>query len=380
MPFDISTAKPVGSGGFDISTAIPIDEIDINRSKPKESNGFVDALKFAGGHAIAPFEAALSLGSGMAGAVAGQVAGNVNAFVNPGDPNWGKKAQKIKDATSEIMTYRPITEQGRNLSDAAGSLLSLPYQAMTYPTQKTGEFLEEKGYPNAGYIVKDAGQSAAMAAYPEAMKKGGSLARLAGDKAKTITQEAISPKPTPEHAVRQIFKGKEADVPKLKESLNSIDIRGVKSSKELQQRFEDSIPRLSKQVDAELAKDTKLYKTDEFSTKMQDAEGNVVTQNYVSEALNGLRTLYEKTQAHHIKGILCLLLLLIAVIVCVVFAVPSTHQSILNVMSLSKKTSSSNTSSSNTCDDCVSNEIQSWSNLFLILLLSRPSGGVLKPA
>ena len=263
------------------------------------SDAGVDFLKKynPGDVALAPFEAALSLGSGMAGAVVGQVAGNVNALFDTGNPDWGKRAQRVKDTTQEIMTYRPNTELGRDLADSAGSLLSLPFQAMTYPAQKAGEFLEEKGHPNAGYIVKDAGQSLAMAAYPEAMKKGGSLARLAGDKTKTMAQAVFDPKPTPEHAVRQIFKGKEADTPKLKKSLDSIDIRDVKSSKELQKRFDDAIPTLSKQVDAILAKDNKLYTLDELSTKMKDAEGNTVTQNYVSEALSGLKNLYEKTQA-----------------------------------------------------------------------------------
>ena len=139
-------------------------------------------------------ETALALGTGTIGSLSGKVAGDITAAYEglKGNPDWANRAKQVKEATQDVLTYRPSTESGKALTNVLGTGLGLPFQTITYPTNKLGEYATEKGYPGLGYILQSGGESAALAGMPATTKKVGEIAQGVMDPIKAKkTSDAI---------------------------------------------------------------------------------------------------------------------------------------------------------------------------------------------
>jgi len=107
-------------------------------------------------------------------------------------------------------------------------------------------------------------------------------------------KDLIEPKKTPEQALGQISQGKVEDIKPVQNALESIDTSGVETFKDLQGRIKASIPEYARRVDAELLKDTGIYKLKDLAIKRQTAGGRIVSTDYVTKALTDLAELHRK--------------------------------------------------------------------------------------
>ncbi len=117
--------------------------------------------------------------------------------------------------------------------------------------------------------------------------KLGEAARSAG--------RLIKPAPSEEKALKQVLQGDTKDLFKGKKALSSIDTTGVKTYEELAAKLDEAIPVYARQVDAELAKDARLYQLNDLKTIQKTKGGANVENNYVQDAIDNLKELYEKT-------------------------------------------------------------------------------------
>lgn len=170
MPFDLATAKPVGSGGFDISTARPVhgDEKYIPGSEGaiKQDAPPTSAVDFMRGLPGAALSAASS--------VPAEIAGRATALVNP---EAGRKV-------TEAMTYQP-SERGQETLRLLGKGL-----------EKTG--LDKL----SGLGPAFAPELAATPAVP-AVKAAANAPKLEIEAAKRIPgkiADVVTPRPSPEIA------------------------------------------------------------------------------------------------------------------------------------------------------------------------------------
>lgn len=102
------------------------------------------------------------------------------------------------------------------------------------------------------------------------------------------------PVKTPEQALGQISQGKVGDITPVRNALESIDTSGVNTFQDLQTRIKSNIPEFARQVDAELAKDTGIYKPNDLAVRGQTAGGKVVSTDHITKALTDLKELYTK--------------------------------------------------------------------------------------
>jgi len=112
--------------------------------------------------------------------------------------------------------------------------------------------------------------------------------------AKGKIEDLITPPKTVNEALGQIAQGKVEDIKPVKNALESIDTTGVETFQDLQGRIKQSIPDYAKQVDAELAKDPRIYKLKDLVIKRQTAGGKIISIDYVTKALTDLKELYRK--------------------------------------------------------------------------------------
>ena len=116
MTFDISTAKPMGSGGFDLSTANPVTTSDLRLvgipndfaapEPQKQDKGF---LSKAIDRVIGSYETPLAIATGMVGAVGGTMAA-LPRLLTQGQESANESMRGVQSA----LTYRPRTESGQS--------------------------------------------------------------------------------------------------------------------------------------------------------------------------------------------------------------------------------------------------------------------------
>ncbi len=145
MAFDISSAKPIQQGGFDISTArAPLRAEESATSPdvdfiPTEENLAIqpeqqEALSFAD-HVLGAGEAALALGTGATTGALGFIGGTLEGAAKEltGQIPRGE-GEKIAQERAAGLTFTPRTEAGQDIVSGIGQALSaLPPVAATTP-------------------------------------------------------------------------------------------------------------------------------------------------------------------------------------------------------------------------------------------------------
>jgi hypothetical protein len=119
--------------------------------------------------------------------------------------------------------------------------------------------------------------------------------KLVGNTIGLVKKTAASPTKSIPATVGEVLQGKPVDIAKGIKAFKEIDTTDVKTYAELGTKIDDSISRLSKVVDDELAVDTTKTKLGDLTTTLKTKSGNTVTTNYVDTALNQMKELYQKT-------------------------------------------------------------------------------------
>jgi hypothetical protein len=144
--------------------------------------------------------------------------------------------------------------------------------------------------------------------------------------AATATKNAFFPKPTSEEALRQILQAARGqknpaiiskNLAAGERALSRLDLKGVNTYNGIRAKLDEAIPALSKSVDDELLKNTKVYTLDDLATKQPVqplGQGTAaipqapIEVNFAKDALTHLEELYtkigEKGKAADIKNTL----------------------------------------------------------------------------
>jgi hypothetical protein len=176
MPFDISTAKPVG--GFDLSTARPVDPIaGLPPEKQTESSAF---QRYVGG----PAEALTSVVTGAVAAPVGAAAGLYKGLTGGkyGTPEGVREAGQRASEVSRNLTYEPKSPAGKEALEWIGKKVDDSKLAGLGPTEAIAL---------AGTPARAAATTAGKALAPEADL----IKKIPGKIADVVT-----PKPSPEIA------------------------------------------------------------------------------------------------------------------------------------------------------------------------------------
>ncbi len=119
---------------------IPISEEEANKAKkPPSIWSKVKELPGATGETI------LSLGTGLVAYPIG-LAAQGEALILGYSP---EEARKIREFTSELYTYKPVTEAGAKAAETGGKIVSVPF----YPAEKGREYAVKKWGPDIGETI-----------------------------------------------------------------------------------------------------------------------------------------------------------------------------------------------------------------------------------
>jgi len=241
---------------------------------------FYEGAGFGGRNPLMAPEKTLRMGAAAIG-VGGDIAG---AVLSPLLSHWGDIYTDIPSLKGDHPTDVTQTPLGKTLQTGVKAV-----------SDKYGEWSARN--PR---LSKDIGAAATVAS----VLPIGRVAEEIAPEVKAATQgaedlakagkELIKPTPTKEEALGQILQGRTKDIVKGEKAFGTIDTSGVKTYVQLQEKLDQSIPDLARQVDAELAKDPKLYKLNDLSTTAKSAGGSEVKQNFVETALGHLKELYTK--------------------------------------------------------------------------------------
>lgn len=111
----------------------------------------------------------------------------------------------------------------------------------------------------------------------------------------SVIEKGFKPSMTADEIAGQIGQGKTSDIATTKRTLENLDTTGVNTYEDLQAKLQGEIKPLAQKVDAELAKDTTKKTLKELALDEKTSSGKVVKTNYVTEALDNLKELYQKT-------------------------------------------------------------------------------------
>ena len=175
---------------------------------------------------------------------------------------------------------------------------SLFKRALTGPGSKIGATY---GAGSALSENKSLGETAMQAGIGGVLGGATDLALIGGGKGlqklgeklqKTTTKTAQK---TKEEVVGKIITGKTKDKSLGVKALESINTKGVKTFKDLEDKLTNKIIELSKNIDKKLDKDTSVQKLKDLVTKAKSISGKEVKTNYVKTALEHLQEVYRKT-------------------------------------------------------------------------------------
>lgn len=110
-----------------------------------------------------------------------------------------------------------------------------------------------------------------------------------------VLKEGISPTPTLGKALEEATVARTAkEIPAFEKAISAIDTTDVKTFADLNKKFKEAIPTISKQVDDELLKDTTVYKIEDLLIPQVTKSGKEIKTDYITRALDGLDDLYTK--------------------------------------------------------------------------------------
>lgn len=211
----------------------------------------------------------------------------IEVLPEPVRTGLGKIGEKFSSAISSL---------GAKIADIPG------FQKWVNENPKAAAALEEV----AG-ITGASGQIAGDILFVQGVKTGAqktvdttksitSSARSGTEKLINSSKELVKPTPTPEKALGEVIQGRKAsDIAKGAEAFKAIDTEGVKTFGELGKRIDESIGKLSNNVDDYLAQDPTSIPLKDLVTKTTSGSGKVIERNFVSTALDNLKELYAKT-------------------------------------------------------------------------------------
>ncbi len=206
-------------------------------------------------------------------------------LVNYLGPKLDEFAQAHPDAatlTGDILNTALLAVGGNPLEAVGKDALKGALTKEALSTAKNDLVGAVKNIPNTITNVADAGFNA--------VDKVKSLATKAPQAAKELAIPTIKP----EEAVGKIIQGTTEDVPVAQRALSEIDTNGVKTYKQLQSKISDKIKEIAPQVDKQLAQDTVGKSIKSFEQTVGEGK-SAVRVNPVTQALDDLRTFYEKT-------------------------------------------------------------------------------------
>lgn len=263
-------------------------------------NNVADAAKQGLSEAEAGFQQGTEKGAGLSGAITGAVrtvggaAGAVLSPITGGFKTVQDSLGKAFPNTANLVNHL-IQGAGDKISD----IPAVQKFAMENPhaEQVIGDLMNIIGLgvaPEAAEATAEGVGSAASKVGEVAqplIEKAGAL----GEKAVNAVSEGISPSLNPAEATRQVIQGETGDLPAAQRALSSLDTTGVKTYADLQAKIKAAIPDLSKQVDAEYAKDTSGgHSIKSFEQTVGEGKA-AVKVNYVKEAIQQLKDYYTKT-------------------------------------------------------------------------------------
>ena len=128
------------------------------------------------------------------------------------------------------------------------------------------------------------------------------LATLGAGRVLSKTGEKIQKIATPQKISKEkvletagmIGQGKEAAKKQTVKAIEAIDIKGIKTQKDLNTRINETIKKVSGQVDKQLEKNPEIKKLKDLTIKETSIGGKTVTSTPVKNALDHLQELYKK--------------------------------------------------------------------------------------
>jgi len=127
------------------------------------------------------------------------------------------------------------------------------------------------------------------------LKEGAEATATGVVKTGKFLKEGISPTPTLGKALEEATVAKTAqEIPSFQKALSAIDTKDVKTFSDLNTKFKEAIPAISKQVDDELLKDTNVYRIEDLLIPQVTKAGKEIKTDYITRALDGLDDLYTK--------------------------------------------------------------------------------------
>jgi|CXWL01.1.fsa_nt_gi hypothetical protein len=109
------------------------------------------------------------------------------------------------------------------------------------------------------------------------------------------SKELVKPLPTPAKAVGEVLQGTKPISPRDVKAFRSIDTANVKTYADLKAQVDESIGKLSNQVDDYLSQDPNPVSLNNLVTKTTSGSGRLIERNFVSTAIEHLRELYQKS-------------------------------------------------------------------------------------
>lgn len=212
--------------------------------------------------------------------VVGQAAGAVGDVIGAGvNVATGGGLDKLSE-------YIATTETGKQL----GTMLSKLQQEQPEIAGTLGDLFNIGTVGLGGAAAKPVAR-----AIGTGIKEGAEATATGAMKAGQFLKEGISPTPTLGKALEEATVAKTAkEIPAFQKAVSAIDTTDVKTFADLNKKFQEAIPTISKQVDDELLKDTTVYKVQDLLIPQVTKSGKEIKTDYITRALDGLDDLYTK--------------------------------------------------------------------------------------
>mgnify|MGYP000219764396 CR=1 FL=1 len=231
----------------------------------------------------------------------------VDVFSNPTEP-FAKEKMGLRLTGQAAGAVGDVIGAGINAATGGGIDKLGEYIASTETGQQLGQILAkvQKESPELAGQLGDLFNIATVgvggvAAKPVAkaigtgLREGAESTATGAVKAGKFLKEGISPTPTLGKALEEATVAKTAqEIPAFQKAISSIDTTDVKTFADLNKKFKEAIPTISKQVDDELLKDTNVYRIEDLLIPQVTKAGKEIKTDYITRALDGLDDLYTK--------------------------------------------------------------------------------------
>lgn len=92
---------------------------------------------------------------------------------------------------------------------------------------------------------------------------------------------------------KRVIQGQTKDIPLAEQAFKNIDLKGVKTRKELSERLASGMENQMNLVDEQLAKDPRALSLDDYSIRVKNKAGQEVKTDVISQSLNHLEEFYK---------------------------------------------------------------------------------------